>query len=105
MKGNKHRLVSVNVKSFYIGVFVAASLFAVTSSVSAGTEHNLSGFGWSGTIGWISFDRAETGNPPNSDINSGTGSIAKVNFGSGAVNGWARALSPVSGSNFWDGWI
>ena len=155
--------MSVNVKSFYIGVFVAASLFAVTSSVSAGTEHNLSGFGWSGTIGWISFnsidcdtdgngimssteasahagcpaagssvsnygatldlsgnisgyiwaetigwisfDRAETGNPPNSDINSGTGSIAKVNFGSGAVNGWARALSPVSGSNFWDGWI
>ncbi len=70
------------------------------------TTGNLSGSAWSENIGWISFNRSETGNPPASDIGSGSGAIAAVNLSTGAVSGWARALAGAqAGSGGWDGWI
>lgn len=94
---------------------------------------NFSGQAWSsapdttktppqGGIGWISFDRAVTGNPPGLPFNGGSGPIAQVNTTTGAVTGWARALAgcevtpgtPVTScastsagaaAGGWDGWI
>jgi len=68
-----------------------------------------------GGIGWISFNRAQTGNPPSAPYNTVGGAIAKTDM-SGNVTGWARALAacdpncattPGAGPNTggWDGWI
>lgn len=87
-----------------------------------------SGYAWSrgattdGGVGWISFNRAETGAPPSDDPCFDGTCIAKVEnisqLGSQNVNvvGWARVLSvcdsipcsssgPGSNSGGWDGWI
>ncbi len=75
-------------------------------------------------VGWISFDRLETGNPPSAPFNGGSGPIAKYNKNTGKVTGWARALVgcevtlgvPVTScvlagvgagtaAGGWDGWI
>ncbi|MEK7148416.1 MAG: hypothetical protein AAB770_00695 [Patescibacteria group bacterium] len=81
-----------------------------------------SGNAWNENIGWISFDRIATGNPPSAPFNGGGGSIAEVDWSTGIVTGWARALSAcqnnlVDGSGNctgsgagdaaggWDGWI
>ncbi|MBI5817346.1 MAG: hypothetical protein HZB09_02875, partial [Candidatus Yonathbacteria bacterium] len=89
--------------------------------ISEGTG-DFSGSAWSFNIGWISFDRSKTGNPPSNDIGSGSGPIAQIDWTTGNVSGWARALSgcqdipgvPVSScsstaagaaSGGWDGWI
>lgn len=61
----------------------------------------LSGYAWSDNIGWISLERSDTGNPPN---DSGSGAIARVDQ-TGKVLGWARAISAVSRTDGWDGWI
>ena len=64
---------------------------------------NFSGYAWSSNVGWISFDRSDTGNPPSDDPGSGAGPIAKVDFVSavpGEINGWAKILSLGD-----DGWI
>ena len=58
---------------------------------------NLSGYAWSSNIGWIDF--APAGPYPEAPNNS-----AKVDLGTGAVTGWARALSAISADG-WDGWI
>ena len=53
---------------------------------------NFSGYAWSSNVGWISFDRSDTGNPPSDDPGSGAGPIAKVDFVSavpGEINSWA----------------
>jgi len=82
----------------------------------------LSGYAWSSNVGWISFNRSETGTPPDTPFNGPETYIAKVSnpsqLGSGnvTVEGWARALaacdsipcsSSGAGSNTggWDGWI
>ena len=76
-----------------------------------------------GGIGWISFDRAVTGNPPGSPYQTGvsTDPIAKVDTTTGNVTGWARALASCTqdalgnlspspcvtnpNAGGWDGWI
>ena len=96
----------------------------------AGSEHNLSGWAWSETIGWISFNSTEGGGSNygvtaasngrlsgyawsenigwltfnQGDLGGCPNSPCQANFDddSGAVSGWARALANGGG---WDGWI
>ncbi len=89
---------------------------------SAGGIGGFSGWAWSSNIGWISFNRGETSNPPSDDIGAGSGPIAQVNWTTGNITGWARALAGCQGvpgvpvgscsgsgagaaSGGWDGWI
>ena len=81
---------------------------------------NFSGTAWSEHIGWISFNRGVTGAPPQSPYIGGA-AIAKVDWSTGIVTGWARALSACTqddsgnlnpsrcvqdgNSGGWDGWI
>lgn len=62
---------------------------------------NFSGNAWGEYAGWISFDRATTGNPQSVPFNGGSGPIAQVDWSTGKVTGWARVLVPSGG----DGWI
>lgn len=111
-------------QSYGVGVSVA--------NKSTGGIGNFSGNAWSrgttldGGIGWISFDRTRTGNPPAGQSDPGltkTGSpLAYVDWQEGKVYGWARALAgcevtagtPVTScasssagaaAGGWDGWI
>lgn len=61
---------------------------------------DLSGFAWSSNIGWITFNRADAGNPPEAPFNGGSGPIARLEGPN--LRGWARALSNGGG---WDGWV
>src|SRR3989344_7180934 len=59
-----------------------------------GAKSDLSGNAWSSNIGWISFDRNKTGNPPSSDIGSGAGPIAQITWSATPyISGWARVLA------------
>ena len=88
------------------------------------TNGNLSGHAWSNNVGWVSFNRSETGNPPNppgNDPGNGSGPIAKVNLTSGVFQGWGRVLAacgtvgsnpcisngpgPAANTGGWDGWL
>ncbi len=60
----------------------------------------LSGYAWGDNIGWISFDREETGNPPEDPYVSGGGPIAYYNA-DGTVTGWAKIINMSSDT----GWI
>lgn len=72
-----------------------------------------SGYAWSEHIGWISFNRADTGAPPESPYDGGGSFIAKVDFDTKEVSGWMRAISVCPPSSCdtddneagWDGWI
>jgi hypothetical protein len=77
---------------------------------------DFSGYAWSDNIGWVSFNRADTGNPPAAPNNSGSGPIAKYDLSTGNITGWMRVLSVCdsvpcatsgagSNSGGWDGWI
>ena len=57
------------------------------------------GYAWSSSIGWIKFGGLSNF-PPGAGT---TGDNAKYNFSTGAITGWARALS--ADGNGWDGWI
>lgn len=59
-----------------------------------------SGYAWSENVGWVSFNRTDTGNPPSAPFNGGSGPIAQVDWSTGNVTGWARVLSQTG-----DGWI
>ncbi|MEX0877503.1 MAG: hypothetical protein WDZ40_01410 [Candidatus Spechtbacterales bacterium] len=61
---------------------------------------DLSGYAWSSNIGWITFNRADAGNPPAPPFDGGSGPIARLEGQN--LRGWARALSNGGG---WDGWI
>jgi len=74
----------------------------------------LSGNAWSEHIGWLSFNKTETGPPPGAPIFGDH--LAEVNLDNGEVSGWARFLaacdsvpctSPAACVNCggWDGWI
>ena len=87
------------------------------------TTGKFSGHAWNAAngsepgVGYISFDRAETGNPPSNDVCSATlDCIAKLD--GEKVKGWARAISGCdwdgtkctgsgagSKAGNWDGWI
>lgn len=62
---------------------------------ASGGVGNFSGYAWSSNIGWISFNAGET---------ASCGGGAQINWTTGAVTGWAKALA-ASGSGNWDGCI
>lgn len=91
-------------------------------TIKAGTEHNVSGWVWSGTIGWISFNNTSGGGSVNYgvDINPSTGNLsdnawsenigwirfdpagpypgapdysAKLDLGTNQITGWIRACA------------
>lgn len=64
---------------------------------------DFSGNAWSDNVGWISFNRADTGTPPAAPFNGASGPIAQVDWITGKVTGWARVLSQAAGGG--DGWI
>ncbi|MEK7556550.1 MAG: hypothetical protein AAB538_01080, partial [Patescibacteria group bacterium] len=100
---------------------------------SAGSGHNLSGWAWSETIGWISFNSTNQNTATNYGVKvAANGDISgyawaehigwisfnetagcptapcapKFNKATGAVSGWAKALAGGTvGSGGWDGWI
>lgn len=72
------------------GVTVDTSTFA-TKGVGA-----FSGYAWSEHIGWVSFN-SDAGTPPGAPSH-----MARVDWGTGKITGWARALVAKDG---WDGWI
>lgn len=59
---------------------------------------NLSDYAWSSNIGWVKFD--PSGPYPSTPYNS-----ANIDFKTGAVSGWIKAVQadPLNGG--WDGWI
>jgi len=69
--------------------------YGVNISPMTGTGM-FSGYAWSENIGWISFTSADLTGCPSGTCN------AQVNWTTGKVNGWARALANGGG---WDGWI
>ena len=72
------------------------------------TTGKFSGYAWSENIGWISFERSDTGVPPLDDPCPDGACTAKIdnvgNLGISDVNiiGWAKVLAHDGG---WDGWI
>lgn len=54
-----------------------------------------SGQAWCANVGWISFDRSDTGNPPQAPFSTGSGNIAEVDLNSTLrnINGWAKIMS------------
>jgi hypothetical protein len=81
--------------------------------VNVDASGNISGRAWSnprdgaaGTnnIGFLSFNRSETGNPPSADVgdpDNVNSAIAKFNTNN-TITGWARYMSSSGG---WDGWV
>ena len=59
------------------------------------STYELSGYAWSEHVGWISFERSITGNPPADPFQTGnaTSAIAKLDIDSGIFEGWGRAVS------------
>ncbi|MEA2113140.1 MAG: PKD domain-containing protein [Patescibacteria group bacterium] len=66
--------------------------------------------------GWISFNRSDTGNPPEAPFKGGNDPIAKVDIETGELTGWMRVLAccdsvpclssdPCLNCGGWDGWI
>lgn len=53
---------------------------------------NFSGYAWSNSVGWISFNRSDTGDPPGEPYQSGT-ILAHYNKGNNQVEGWAKILT------------
>lgn len=119
-----------------IFVVVVLNVFFLlsTPTVHSGATDNLTGYAWSDTIGWISFNSTNEAGPTadygvtvasDGDMSGYAWSehIGWISFNeagcpsgtcaphfdkvTGAVTGWARALSPTSGINTggWDGWI
>lgn len=99
----------------------SAVSYGVNVSPVTGTGA-FSGNAWNENIGWISFDRTATNNPPSAPFNGGSGPIAQVDWSTGVVTGWARALSACkndlvdasgnctgsgagNAAGGWDGWI
>jgi len=70
----------------------------VANPVTADSSGNLTGYAWSSNIGWVQF-----GGLSSFPTNGTAAGNATVNFSTGAVNGWAKALS--ADGNGWDGWI
>lgn len=65
----------------------------------------LSGYAWSDNVGWISFNLADTGNPPAEYDYSAQGYTAEYDAPNNELRGWARALSALETQGAWDGWI
>src|SRR3989339_862809 len=93
-----------------------------TSTKATGGTGALSGTAWNEHVGWVSFDRTKTGNPPAAPLNGGSGPIAQVDWATGSTTGWMRAISACqntlldgsgnctgsgagNAAGGWDGWI
>lgn len=64
------------------------------------TNGNLSGYAWSETFGWLSFNQADTTGCPTAPCE------AKVIPGNGSLSGWARfTAAPVGTADEWNGWV
>ena len=63
----------------------------------------MSGYAWSSSIGWISFNASDLSGCPSGTCN------ATIDLPTGDITGWARAISPVGEdpekAGGWDGWI
>ncbi len=70
-----------------------------TTSFSTGGTEAVTGYAWSENIGWIHFNPTVT---PTSTYPSTPNHGVQVNWSTGQITGWARALSHGGG---WDGWI
>ena len=99
----------------------------VTTQPGQGTNGGdlgiLSGYAWSENVGWISFNRSETGPPPAVPDYSLNNYLAQVDFGrispgqpfwsEALVSGWGRVLSvcqtgicdPNNNEGEWFGWV
>lgn len=81
----KHLIAPLFVLSI---VFISS--FFITTPALAGTEHNVYGWAWSSTIGWIRFNNCT--NPQVSNTCSGTNygvSVTTDTTGSGKIEGYA----------------
>jgi len=116
---------------------VNADDFIIAFSIAspAPSSYNLSGWAWSGTVGWQSFNSTNQGGSVDYGVNADSGGImsgyawsdqvgwisfnetsgcqtdpdcqAKLSLATGEVSGWARARTPVGHpqAGGWDGWI
>ena len=87
--------------------------------VTINPSGHLSGYAWAGNgktegatpmvLGWLSFNRADTGAPPSNDPNvvgaGCSGCIARVNQADGNILGWARFIAAIPVNTGWDGWV
>jgi hypothetical protein len=87
---------------FGASFFYFLPYFLLQELAQAAAGDNVSGWTWSENIGWISFNRSDTGNPPTAPFNEGSGPIAQYNSDTGELTGWMRVLA-YDGD--WDGWI
>ncbi len=118
--------ITVYRQSFFVTLFfllVAILLPFVSSAQTFSSPANLSGYAWSGNIGWISFNVPTSGAAIQTDgtltgyawsehigwIQFGglsgcpSGSCtARIDFDTNAFSGWGRALNYGDG---WDGWL
>lgn len=82
--------------------WLAASSGAVEYGVKIdSTAYTLSGYAWSDAVGWLSFNRADTGAPPAAPFNGAESYIAKLDTSTCKLRGWGKFLSAGGG---WDGW-
>ena len=127
------KIISLSIFIFLIASCFAADrlLFNSGKLANAAASDNVSGFAWSETIGWISFNNTSGGGATSYGVNidSATGNFsgyawsenigwiwfapagpypeapaysARLDTVSNQVTGWARALANGGG---WDGWI
>ncbi len=110
--------------SLFAVVFAVAGLSVAPQNASAASVATLSGYAWSSTIGWISFNGANYGvsvdaagnlsgyawssnigwvsfNQTSGCPESGCTTQPKIDPTTGVVSGWALALANGGG---WDGW-
>ncbi|MEX0917249.1 MAG: hypothetical protein WDZ90_01895 [Candidatus Paceibacterota bacterium] len=117
----------------FLGVVLFVSELTEKPVVEAGSSDNVSGYAWSDTIGWISFNCTDTSSCGSVDygvnVNEDTGDLSgyawsdtigwvsfngsdlsgcpsgtcEANLSDGKLTGWAKALS--ADNNGWDGFI
>ncbi len=87
------------------------------ASVIGLPERTVIGRAWSDNVGWISFERSETNNPPETGDMAFDSLFSAKNFtamvnSSNRIVGWARVLSACADASCssivnpsWDGWI
>ena len=77
-------------KKILIVLIVLACFFLPKQIAESGSEHNVSGWGWSETIGWISFNSTTSGEPVNYGVN--------VSLENGKLSGytWSENIGWIS---------
>ena len=104
-------------------LFALVFLILPGRSFSQGSGSSITGYGWSDSIGWISFDGSNYGlavasdgtvsgyawsdnigwiSANSSDLSGCPSAPCSATLSHGALSGWLKALSADSG---WDGWI